>query len=25
MDCRQANTLYTAEAGAYRVQKIALQ
>ncbi|MBV9549691.1 MAG: hypothetical protein JO256_08485 [Alphaproteobacteria bacterium] len=25
MDCRQANTLYTAEAGAYRVQKVTLR
>lgn len=25
IDCRQANTIYTAEAGAYRVQKVKLQ
>jgi sugar lactone lactonase YvrE len=25
MDCRQSNTLYTAEAGAYRVQKVVLK
>ena len=25
LDCRQANTLYTAEAGAYRVQKVTLR
>jgi streptogramin lyase len=25
IDCRQANTLYTAEAGAYRVQKVTLR
>jgi len=25
LDCRQANTLYTAEAGGYRVQKVKLQ
>ena len=25
IDCRQANTLYTAEAGGYRVQKVTLR